>query len=173
VGRVSDAGAGSAGPDPRPTAADDPHLPATTAAGVPAVPAGTDLGVPDPAGSWGLDMAAATLRIDTGDTDALFEALGNKLQRILGPRAQVQREGGLRRNKRIAKIVVDTGAGRLEATRGRTGPVFLSVHAVRGITLQTAEIPADAWLEQLVAMVGDEASRSAEVRNALGQLLDS
>jgi hypothetical protein len=162
VGRVSDAGAGSAGPDPRPTAADDPHLPATTAAGVPAVPAGTDLGVPAPAG-----------RIDTGDTDALFEALGNKLQRILGPRAQVQREGGLRRNKRIAKIVVDTGAGRLEATRGRTGPVFLSVHAVRGITLQTAEIPADAWLEQLVAMVGDEASRSAEVRNALGQLLDS
>jgi hypothetical protein len=133
-----------------------------------AVPAGAG-----PAGSWDLDLAAASLRIDTGDTEAFFEALGNKLARILGSRVQVQREGGLRRNKRVARIVVDTGAARLEATRARTGPVFLAVHAVRGITLQTAEIGADEWLDRLVALVRDEATRSNDVRNALGRILES
>jgi hypothetical protein len=117
-------------------------------------------------------MAAATLNMDTGDTDQLFEALGAKLQRILGTRVQVQREGGFRRKHHIGRIVVDTGEGRLEATRSRTGPVFLLVHAVRGITLQTTEIDADAWLARLVAMVGKEASRSGEVRTSLSKLLD-
>jgi hypothetical protein len=127
----------------------------------------------DQPGSWDLDMAAATLSMDTGDTDALFEALGGKLERILGTRVQIQREGGFPRRHRIGKIVVDTGEGRLEAARSRTGPVFLLVHAVRGITLQTAEITAEDWLARLVAMVGREASRSSEVRSALGRLLDT
>ena len=129
-----------------------------------------DLDLP---GSWELDMAAATLTMDTGDTDALFEALGGKLERILGSRVQVQREGGFRRRHRIGKIVVDTGEGRLEAARSRTGPVFLLVHAVRGITLQTAEITAEDWLARLVAMVGREASRSKDVHSALGRMLDT
>jgi hypothetical protein len=138
------------------------------------VPQSTDdeLGLNEPSGSWALDIAAATLTMDTSDTDALFEALGGKLQRILGTRVQVQREGGFRRRHRISKIVVDTGEGRLEAVRSRTGPVFLFVHAVRGITLQTSEVAADDWLERLVAMVGQEASRSNDVRTALGRLLE-
>jgi hypothetical protein len=142
----------------------------------PAVPAGggaDDLALPDAGGSWALDLAAATLNMDTADTDALFEALGSKLERILGTRVQIQRDGGFRRKHRIGKIVVDTGEGRLEATRSRTGPVFLLVHAVRGITLQTAEIAADEWLDRLVAMVGKEAVRSNDVRSALGRLLDT
>jgi hypothetical protein len=147
-------------------------LPVPGVAPLPAEVGPDALAVPEP-GSWELDMAAASLTIDTEDTDALFEALGGKLQRILGSRVQVQREGGLRRRHRIGRIVVDTGEGRLEATRSRTGPVFLLVHAVRGITLQTAEIDADDWLARLVAMVGQEASRSNDVRNALGRLLDT
>jgi hypothetical protein len=136
-------------------------------------PAALDLSALEPSGSWGLDMAAATLDIDTGDTEQLFEALGGKLERILGRRVQIQREGGFRRKHHIAKIVVDTGDGRLEAARSRTGPVFLLVHAVRGITLQTAEISADDWLGRLVEMVGREATRSDEVRTSLSKLLDT
>lgn len=128
---------------------------------------------PDQLGSWGLDMAAASLRIDTTDTETLFEALGNKLERILGTRAQVSREGGFLRRQRVRRIVVDTGFGRLEAVRSRTGPVFSAAHAVRGITLKTTEISADEWLDHLVAAVGQEAARSNDVRNALGRLLDT
>jgi hypothetical protein len=130
------------------------------------------LAPPDQPGSWDLDLAAASLSMDTGDTDQLFEALGGKLERILGSRVQVQREGGFRRRHRVGRIIVDTGEGRLEATRSRVGPVFLLVHAVRGITLQTAEISADDWLARLVAMVGQEASRSNDVRSALSRILD-
>jgi len=128
---------------------------------------------PAPAGSWDLDLAAASLRIDATDTDAFFEALGAKLERILGTRARVQREGMLRRNKRVARIVVDTAAGRLEAERSPRGPVFRAAHAVRGITLQTSEISADEWLDRLVTLVREEAARSNDVRYALGRLLES
>lgn len=128
---------------------------------------------PAPAGSWDLDLAAASLRIDTADTDGFFEALGAKLERILGARARVERQGMLRRNKRVTRIVVDTGAGRLEAQRSPHGPVFRSAHAVRGITLRTSEVTADEWLDRLVTIVRDEAVRSNDVRYALGRLLES
>ncbi len=128
--------------------------------------------MPPPSGSWDLDLAAASLQIDTSDTDQLFEALGAKLERILGRRVQIRRGGGLRRRQRVERIIVDTGEARLEAVRERTGPVFLAVHAVRGITLQTTEIDADEWLQRLVSLVGQESARSSDVRSALGGLLE-
>lgn len=144
--------------------------------------AGTDVAVPDLAGSdlaapetgsWDLDLAAASLRIDTADTDEMFESLGAKLERILGGRVQVTREGGLRRkSKRVAKIVVDAGGTRLEAARSRVGPSFSEAHAVRGITLRTHEISAEEWLDRLVALVRAEAAGSSDVRGALGRMLE-
>ncbi|MHB1928298.1 MAG: hypothetical protein ACYDEN_07605 [Acidimicrobiales bacterium] len=122
--------------------------------------------------SWDLDVAAAMLRTDTADVDSLLDVLGAKLERILGSRAQVQRDSGFRRSKRVAKIVVDAGGNRLEATRNRTGPSFCDVHAVRGITLRTTEITADEWLDRLVELVKAEAGRSNDVRTALGRLLE-
>ncbi len=136
-------------------------------------PAPPALSAPAPSGSWDLDLAAASLRMDTGDTDSLFEALGAKLTRILGPRAEIQRERGLKRHPKIARIVVDVGGDRLEATRARTGVTWLAVHAVRGITLQTTEITADDWIDRLVRLVGQEAARSSDVRTALGGLLEN
>ena len=149
--------------------------PAAPGAVVPAAPESSELAVPElpEAGSWGLDLAAASLRIDTDDTDVMFESLGAKLERILGGRVQVTREGGLRRrSKRVAKIVVDAGGTRLEAARSRVGPSFSEAHAVRGITLRTHEISAEEWLERLVALVRAEAAGSSEVRGALGRLLE-
>ncbi len=137
------------------------------------VPQPGSIAPPAPVGSWDLDLAAASLRIDTGDTDALFEALGGKLERILGGRAQVTREGGLRRrSRRVVKIVVDAGGTRLEASRSRAGASFSEAHAVRGITLRTAELAADEWLDRLVAAVEAESTRSADVRAALGRMLE-
>lgn len=149
--------------------------PATPGAVGPAAPESSELAVPElpEAGSWGLDLAAASLRIDTDNTDVMFESLGAKLERILGGRVQVTREGGLRRrSKRVAKIVVDAGGTRLEAARSRVGPSFSEAHAVRGITLRTHEISAEEWLERLVALVRAEAAGSSEVRGALGRLLE-
>ena len=140
-----------------------------SAVSLPAVPDAPEL----PAGSWDLDLAAASLRIDTADSDALFEALGGKLERVLGGRVQVTRDGGLRRrSKRVVKIVVDAGGTRLEAARSRVGPSFSEAHAVRGITLRTHEISADEWLDRLVALVQAEAAGSSDVRGALGRLLE-
>ena len=125
----------------------------------------------EPAG-WDLDVAAAMLRADTADVDNLLDVLGDKLERILGRRVQVQRESGFRRSKRVAKIVVDAGGKRLEASRGRAGATFGEVHAVRGITLRTTEISAEDWLDRLVELVKAEAGRSGDVRAALGRLLE-
>lgn len=150
-------------------------VPGAVVPAVPAAPESSELAVPElpEAGSWGLDLAAASLRIDTDDTDVMFESLGAKLERILGGRVQVTREGGLRRrSKRVAKIVVDAGGTRLEAARSRVGPSFSEAHAVRGITLRTHEISAEEWLERLVALVRAEAAGSSEVRGALGRLLE-
>ncbi|MDA8062164.1 MAG: hypothetical protein M0T80_06980 [Actinomycetota bacterium] len=125
-------------------------------------------------GSWDLDVAAASLRIETSDTDVLFESLGDKLERILGGRVKVtrEREGGMRRRtKRVTRIVVDAGGTRLEAARSRVGPSFSEAHAVRGITLRTHEITAEEWLERLVALVRVEAAGSSDVSSALGRLL--
>jgi hypothetical protein len=127
---------------------------------------------PAPSGSWDLDLAAASLRMDTGDTDQLFQALGEKLERILGRRVEIRRGGGLLRRQRVDKISVDAGENHLEAVRGRSGPVFLTTHTVRGIVLQSTEISADDWLERLVAVVGAESARSSDVRTALGKLLE-
>lgn len=125
----------------------------------------------EPAG-WDLDVAAAMLRADTADVDNLLDVLGDKLERILGRRVQVQRESGFRRSKRVAKIVVDAGGKRLEASRGPEGATFREVHAVRGITLRTTEISAEDWLDRLVELVKAEAGRSGDVRAALGRLLE-
>ena len=134
--------------------------------------AAAPLDLPGPAGSWDLDLAAASLRIDTDDIDQMFQALGDKLERILGARARIVRGGGLLRRQRVDRITVDTTDGRLEAVRGRSGPEFLVVHAVRGITLQTSRIEAGEWLQQLVRLVGQESARSADVRAALSGMLE-
>ncbi len=157
---------GQSAPDARPAGGEgDQLLPATRPAPGAMVPAETD--------PWALDLAAATLRLDSGDTDTLFEALGSKLERILGEAARIQREGGFRRRHRVGKIVVDLDGERLEAVRTASGPTFLSVHAVRGVTLKTEEIGADEWLGRLNHLVGRAAVRSATVRDALSGLLDS
>lgn len=113
------------------------------------------------------------LRADTADNEALLDVLADKLERILGRRVQVRRvNGGFRRPKHVASIVVDVGGSRLEAVRDRTGAVFSDVHAVRGITLRTTEISGEEWLGRLVELVRDEAGRSNDVRAALGELLE-
>ena len=157
--------------------AEAPASGAVEPAGV-GVPAGVGPAEVVPAGagtgSWDLDVAAASLRIETSDTDVLFESLGDKLERILGGRVKVtrEREGGMRRRtKRVTRIVVDAGGTRLEAARSRVGPSFSEAHAVRGITLRTHEITAEEWLERLVALVRVEAAGSSDVSGALGRLL--
>jgi hypothetical protein len=109
--------------------------------------------------------------MEIGDIDQFFQALGNKLERILGTQVRVQRGGRLRR-QRVDKISVDAGELGLEAARGNRGPVFRATHVVRGIVLQTAEISADEWLDRLVTLVRAEAERSNNVRAALARLLE-
>jgi hypothetical protein len=147
-------------------------LPVPTPAAVFPATYPTSIEPPAPSGSWDLDLAAASLRMDTGDTDQLFQALGEKLERILPRRVEIRRGGGLLRRQRVDKISVDAGDNRLEAVRGRSGPVFLTTHTVRGIALQSSEISADDWLERLVVVVGAESARSNDVRTALGKLLE-
>lgn len=135
------------------------------------LPVPVDAALPAEPG-WALDLAAATLRIEGGDADALLDGLGAKLERILGRRASIERRGGLRRRNHVGKITVDLDGERLEAVAARTGPTFLAVHVVRGVSLKTEEIGADEWVSRLVTLVGREAERSASVREALGQVLD-
>lgn len=122
-------------------------------------------------GSWELDVTAASLQIDAADSDSLFETLGAKLGRILPQLVEIERSG-LFKNKAVVKISVHNGEDLLEATKDKRGPVFKSIHQVRGITLSTSEVPADQWLERVMATVRAEAQRNAKVREALSGLVE-
>jgi hypothetical protein len=121
-----------------------------------------------------IDLLAASLRADAGDTSAFVEALAVKLEEALpnGVRVERRREG-MFGPKLVRRISVDAGDLRLELRRGDRDAIQTSCSRVSGgITLKTEAVDTDAWLQALGGALATQAQRSQTTRQALERLLN-
>jgi hypothetical protein len=119
-----------------------------------------------------LDLLAASFRADAADVDAFVESLAVKLEEAMPVQARVHRSrGGLRRPKRVQRIVLDAGDRRLEL-RLSGGAIETSASRLSGgIVLKSDPMSVDEWISALSEAVAAEAQRSAVTRQALERLL--
>jgi hypothetical protein len=120
-----------------------------------------------------IDLLAASLRADAGDTGAFAETLAAKLEEALPSRTKVKRaRRGMFGPKVVRAIAVDYGGERLELTRSEAYEVQTWRSRVSGgIVLKSEPIETDEWLQALGQALATEAQRSAQTRQALERLL--
>jgi hypothetical protein len=121
-----------------------------------------------------LDLAAAELRADRTDTQALIEALAARLEDALPRLAVVKRRrvgGFLSKQSEVARIDVMLEDQRFELEAARTGLHCTRHTVVRGITLKREELPLTQWIAELVAEVSRAAEIGEQARAALEGLL--
>jgi hypothetical protein len=125
--------------------------------------------------SFDLDLLAASLRADAGDTGAFVEGLAAKLEDVLPGRVKVQRgRRGFIGPKVVRKIAVDAGGLRLELERDDADAIQTRCARVSGgIVLKTEAVDTDVWLDALGQALAAEAEQSERTRQALERLLTS
>jgi hypothetical protein len=119
-----------------------------------------------------LDLLAASLRADTGDSAAFLEALATRLEGALPGQVEVERKGRLFGGaKRVRRIGVRLGDAEyvLEADGGAVAARRRTV--VRGIAVKSEELAVEAWIDALSADLLALARSSERGRAALERLL--
>ncbi len=119
-----------------------------------------------------LALAAATLRSNGSDVQALLRALASGLADALGDRIETTFAGGrLRKSRDIAGVRISIGDEQFEAdadgSRLRCGAAHLS----GGIKIRSETLDVDQWITRLVAALANEAERSDSARRALEHLV--
>ena len=128
------------------------------------------MSVPEPAPD--LDLIAASLRADAGDTHTFLETLAVKLEDALPAGVSVtRRRSGLRGPKTVAAIAVDAGGDRLELERDGLALQARRARRSGGITLRTESLAVDAWLGALAEVLAEQARSSQQTRDALARVL--
>jgi hypothetical protein len=119
------------------------------------------------------ELFAASLRADKADLKTFLDALAIKLEGSLPDYTRVTRQGSFFSRERSAKeIVVSLGEYQYRIGREKQGSlVAVRAHMVRGIVLNTEQMPVDQWIDELSEALAQLASRSAQSRAALEQFL--
>ncbi len=120
-----------------------------------------------------LDLAAASLRADRGDLDAYVEGLAARLADALPGQVEVERRrtrlfGGPRRVHALRAALGDTTFSLARSGHRLAGR---REQVVRGVRIKGEDLALDAWIDALVAELGEEARSSARAREALGRLV--
>ena len=126
----------------------------------------------DPGGSFDLELAAAQLRADSSDVTVLVKVLADQLSEALGPRLQVERDGGLfKRSDRVKRLTITMDDDQFDATVD--GPVLRCTvgHTSGGIRIRSDKVDVDTWLARLLTVLQAEAERSQAVRQALEHIV--
>jgi hypothetical protein len=124
-----------------------------------------------------VELLAAQLRADAGDTTTFFTVLVDKLRDALGSRVRVDRQGGgwRRRPAQVTAVEVDLtdgGDGLVLRAERHGGEVRCTVaRPVRGVVLSNRPVPVAEWIAMLVDGLAQRAARSQQDRDALGGLL--
>jgi hypothetical protein len=119
-----------------------------------------------------LDLLAASLRADAGDTAAFLEALATRLEAALPGQVEVQRKGGLfGGGKRVRRIGVRLGDSHYEIEGDHGTVVARRRRVVRDIALKSEDLSVDAWIAALSADLLKLARESERGRLALERLL--
>jgi hypothetical protein len=121
-----------------------------------------------------LDLAAAEVRADSGDIEALVAALAVRLEDALPRMVSVRRRrvGGFRsKETEIEAIALAVGDSRFELLRTPAGFDCTRHAVVRGITLKREQRPLPEWIEDVVAAVTQTAAVGEHARIALEGLI--
>ena len=120
-----------------------------------------------------MELLAASLRADSTDNKAFFEALATKLAGSLPNQTTVIRHSSIfSREHPVKEITVTMGDYQYRIGREKQGPIVTQrAKVVRGIVLKTEQIPMDQWIDELADALAHEAANSAQARIALERFL--
>ena len=125
-------------------------------------------------GAFELDMLAASLRADTTNVHTFMEVIATKLEDAVPAAVSVVRvRQGFRGPKQVKEIAVEADGQRLELRRNGTAIDAMRSKLSGGIVLKRERIDIDDWLGGLIQVLGNEARRSLQTRQALERLLDT
>ncbi len=117
------------------------------------------------------EQVAASLRADARDLATFLEVLAQKLEGALPGGVQVDRAGGFRKPKRVARIRCDLGDERFQLAPAAAGLEAVRTRVVRGIALKSEVMPLDAWIDALSQALAQSAATNAAASTALGRLV--
>jgi hypothetical protein len=122
--------------------------------------------------SYDLTLAAAALRSNSADMNALLKALCLQLSDTLGERMHVEHAGGrFRKSEAISSVRIAMGNDIFEATV--EGPLLRCTigHSSGGIRIRNETVDTDQWILRLLGALQIEAAHSESARQALEHIV--
>ena len=119
-----------------------------------------------------LELATTAILADTHDVRFLLKMLADQLSSTLGPRVEVQREGGLfKKSDEIRTLRVTVGSDEFAADVHK-GAVTTSIgHQSGGIRIRTEKVSTEQWLNRLLTSLQGEAAGNQESRMAIERIV--
>lgn len=118
-----------------------------------------------------IDILAGSLRADAGDMKTFVEILARKLDDTFPNRVKIQRKGLPGRARPVVRLTLTFNESQFELDNNKGQVTTRRRKMVRGVALTTEELPLDTWIDQLSAVLIDEADKSQADRVALERLL--
>jgi hypothetical protein len=123
---------------------------------------------PDLGPGFDLDVAAASLRSDSGDVRMLLKLLAAQLADALGERLMVERKGGLfKKSDEVRSVRMTMADETFEATIDGTALVCTIGKSSGGIRIRSEKVDPDTWLKRTLTALQTEAAHSSTARQAL------
>lgn len=124
----------------------------------------------DPA--FDLDMAAATIRSNSADVNAMLKALAGQMKDTLGDAVAVERAGSrFHKSDEVKAFEVTLGDDVLRAEVSGSSLACTAEHRSGGIKIRSERVDIDEWLRRLLTALQSEASHSDSARQALEQVV--
>ena len=122
--------------------------------------------------AFDLDVAAASLRSDSGDVRMLLKLLAGQLSDALGDRLTVERKGGLfKKSDEIRSLRMTMGDETFEARLEGTSLACTIGKSSGGIRIRSEKVDPDTWLKRTLFALQSEAAHSSTARQALESIV--
>jgi hypothetical protein len=117
-----------------------------------------------------VDVLAASIALERGDTATLLSQLAQKFQAVLPKNTQIKRQ--MLGMGSITSVTLCFDDAHYEASRSQYGTLSTRVvKVVRGVQIKTTEVPNTDWNQQVAESLARLATQSADVRDALQQFI--
>ena len=122
--------------------------------------------------AFDLDVAAASLRSDSGDVRMLLKLLAGQLADALGDRLMVERKGGMfKKSDEIRSLRMTMGDETFEARIDGTALACTIGKSSGGIRIRSEKVDPDTWLKRTLSALQTEAAHSSTARQALESIV--
>src|ERR1700730_15315990 len=123
--------------------------------------------------SMQVELYAASLRADYSDAGAFLDVRSVKFEGALPSHTKVTRHTSLfSRERPIKEIAVTLGEFQYRIGKERQGPLLAQrSHFVRGIVLNSQQIPVEQWIEEIAEALAQLAAHNQQAHMALSRFL--